>query len=135
MKHRGYLLDTNILSAMLKNPQGSVAEKIRQVGHQCIFTSIIVASELQFGIRKKASASLTERVERVLESINIIDFKSPADRHYGEIRSLLQQAGTPIGPNDLLIAAHALAENLIMVTDNSNEFQRVPRLKVENWLL
>lgn len=135
MKHKGYLLDTNILSAIIKNPQGLAAQKVRKVGYNKVFTSIIVASELQFGLRKKASEKLKLRVESLLESINIMDFKSPADLQYGKIRHQLQQAGTPIGPNDLLIAAHALAENLIMVTDNINEFKRVSELDVENWLI
>lgn len=135
MKHKGYLLDTNILSAMIKNPQGLVTQKVREVGHNKIFTSIIVASELQFGLKKKASEKLKSRVESLLESINILNFKAPADLHYGKIRHQLQQAGTPIGPNDLLIAAHALAENLIMVTDNINEFKRISELDVENWLI
>jgi tRNA(fMet)-specific endonuclease VapC len=134
MKAASYLLDTNILSDIIKNPRGSAAQKIRSVGSEVVFTSIIVASELQFGIRKKSSVQLTERVERLLESIEVLNFKSPSDIHYGEIRHYLQKAGTPIGPNDLLIAAHALAENLVVVTDNTKEFNRVPGLQVENWL-
>ncbi len=134
MKQVGYLLDTNILSALIKDPKGNAAQQVRKVGADKIFTSIIVASELQFGIRKKASDQLTQRVESLLESIQVLDFKTPADIHYGEIRHFLQKSGTIIGPNDLLIAAHALSENLIMVTDNVKEFNRVPDLKVENWL-
>lgn len=128
------MLDTNILSALIKEPTGKAAQHVREIGADKIVTSIIVASELHFGIRKKASDQLTQRVERLLGSIQILDFKSPAEIYYGEIRNYLQKAGTIIGPNDLLIAAHALAENLILVTDNVNEFNRVPDLKVENWL-
>ncbi|CAA6817013.1 MAG: VapC toxin protein [uncultured Thiotrichaceae bacterium] len=134
MKQVGYLLDTNILSTLVKDPQGHAALRVREVGADKIYTSIIVASEMQFGIRKKASAQLTRRVERLLESIQILNYDSPADVHYGEIRHFLQKTGKIIGPNDLLIAAHALSENLIMVTDNVSEFSRVPTLKVENWL-
>jgi len=134
MKQAGYLLDTNILSALIKEPQGNAAQQLRKIGADKIFTSIIVASELQFGIRKKASKQLTKRVEDLLESIQILDFKSPADIYYGKIRNFLEKKGTIIGPNDLLIAAHALSENLIIVTDNLNEFTRVPDLQVENWL-
>ena len=134
MKPSGYLLDTNILSHILKEPKGSAAIKLRNVGSNKIFTSIIVAAELQFGIKKKASNKLSHRVKQLSEAIEILDFKPPADVHYGEIRNQLQKAGTPIGPNDLLIAAHALSENLIMVTDNIREFERVPNLLVENWL-
>lgn len=134
MKPVGYLLDTNILSSLLREPKGNAAQQVREVGADKIYTSIIVACEMQFGIRKKASAPLTQRVESLLESIQILDFKPPADVHYGEIRHFLQKSGTIIGPNDLLIAAHALSENLIMVTDNTNEFKHVPKLHVENWL-
>lgn len=134
MKQAGYLLDTNILSALIKEPKGNAAQQLREVGADKIFTSIIVASEMQFGIRKKGSEQLTQRVESLLASILVLDFKSPADIHYGEIRHFLQKSGTVIGPNDLLIAAHALSENLVMVTDNVNEFNRVPGLEVENWL-
>lgn len=134
MKDIGYLLDTNIISDFIKNPQGKAAQKIREVGNNNIFTSIIVACELRFGIRKKASKELTERVEKVLDVIEIINFTPPSDAHYAEVRTYLEKAGTPIGPNDLLIASHALTESLIMVTGNIREFERVPDLKVENWL-
>ncbi len=135
MKQPDYLLDTNILSALIKDPKGNAAQQVRGVGADRIFTSIIVASEMQFGIRKKASDQLTERVESLLASIQILDFKPPADLlHYGELRHLLQKSRIVIDPNDLLIAAHVLSENLIMVTENVNEFNRVPRLNVENWL-
>jgi tRNA(fMet)-specific endonuclease VapC len=129
MKIKGYLLDTNILFAIIKDPQGRAAQQIRIIGNDKIFTSIIVAAELQFGIREKDSSVLTQRVEDLLEAIQILDFKSPADRYYGEIRNYLQKKGTLIDPNDLLIAAHALAENLLVVTDNIREFERVPDLK------
>ncbi len=134
MKLKGYLLDTNILSAIIKDPQCKGAQQIRMVGNDKIFTSIIVAAELQFGIRKKDSTASTQRVENLLEVIQVLDFKSLADYQYGEIRNHLQKMGTPIDPNDLLIAAHALAENLVIVTDNMREFERVPDLKIENWL-
>ncbi len=134
MKQAGYLLDTNILSALVKEPKGNAAQRLREIGTDKIFTSIIVACEMQFGIRKKASKQLTWRVASLLESIQVLDFKPPADISYGEIRHFLQKSGAIIGPNDLLIAAHALSENLIMVTDNIREFKCIPDLKVENWL-
>lgn len=134
MKAVGYLLDTNILSTLVREPKGNAAQQVRKVGTDRIYTSIIVASEMQFGIKKKASDQLTKRVESLLATIQVLDFKPPADKHYGQIRHFLQKSGAIIGPNDLLIAAHALSENLIMVTDNINEFKRVPNLNVENWL-
>lgn len=135
MSQKGYLLDTDTLSDAVKNPQGKVVRKIREAGNESIFTSIIVASELRFGIKKRGADSLTTRVELMLKAINILNFKPPADVHYAHIRNYLEKAGKPIGPNDLLVAAHALTEDLIVVTGNTREFCRVPDLEVENWLL
>lgn len=129
-----YLLDTNILSALARQPDGRVALKIMEVGVDAVATSLIVASEIRFGLAKSTSARLIDNVTQVLDCIEIIPLESPVDAHYAEIRHALERAGTPIGPNDLLIAAHARALNRILVTDNLREFARVPGLSVENWL-
>ena len=129
-----YLLDTNILSDLIRHPQGSVVDRIRSVGESAVFTSIIVASELRFGAAERASAALIERVERILGAIDVLPLEVPADRHYAEIRTALEASGTPIGPNDLLIAAQARAQSAVLVTANRAEFARVPGLRVENWL-
>ncbi len=129
-----YLLDTNILSDLLKNPQGNVTQKIEQVGEDHVCTSVIVASELRFGAVKKGSAELTSRVEAILSAIEILSYDAPADIHYTKLRTHLEKKGTPIGPNDMLIAAQALASDLVVVTANIKEFRRVPKLKVENWI-
>ncbi|MEZ5534612.1 MAG: type II toxin-antitoxin system VapC family toxin [Thiolinea sp.] len=129
-----YLLDTNIISDLVKHPQGRVYEKIRQAGEAAICTSIIVAAELRFGAAKKGSSALTERIGNLLERTTVLAFDAPADQTYGLIRQQLQQQGQPIGPNDLLIAAHALSFGLVLVSHNLSEFQRVPGLRVEDWL-
>jgi tRNA(fMet)-specific endonuclease VapC len=129
-----YLLDTNIVSDLIKNPHGRVAAKIVEVGESAIATSIVVAAELRFGVAKRGSASLTAQVEAILGAINILPLQSPADACYGQIRAALEQRGRMIGANDLLIAAHALSLSCILVTDNLGEFERVAELKVENWL-
>ena len=129
-----FLLDTNILSDLIKNPQGSITKKIEEKGEDSICTSIIVASELRFGANKKGSKELTKKVEIILSAIEIVPLDTPVDRFYGTLRTHLEMQGTPIGPNDLLIAAHALALDLIVVTANISEFNRVPNLTVENWL-
>lgn len=131
---RRYLLDTNIISELLRNPQGSVMQQISKLGEEKICTSIIVASELRFGAVKKGSQKLTERVETILSAMEIIPLEEPVDNHYAEIRNYLEKNGNPIGPNDLLISAQALALDLIVVTANMEEFTRVPGLKVENWI-
>jgi len=129
-----YLLDTNILSDLIRNPQGSVFKKITKIGEERIFTSILVSSELRFGACKRASKTLTERVEIILSNIEVLAYDEPADQHYAIIRDYLEKNGTPIGPNDLLIAAQVLATNSVLVTANTSEFSRVPELNIENWL-
>ena len=133
MAHR-YLLDTSILSQLLREPGGQVAARIGAVGERTVCTSIIVAAELRYGAMKSGSAALTERVGLVLSALDVLPLEPPADRHYGEIRHHLASTGVPIGPNDLLIAAQALAGDLTLVTANLREFARVPSLRVEKWV-
>ena len=130
-----YLLDTNILSHLIKNPRGPVMRRITTFGEEAICTSIIVASELRYGADKKGSPKLAAKVEEILENIEVLPLDIDADRHYGSIRSYLENRGEVIGPNDMLIAAQARSLGLILVTDNTREFERVSDLAVENWLL
>ena len=129
-----YLLDSNILSDLVRHPQGRVAEQIRRVGESEVCTSIIVAAELRFGAAKRGSARLTAQLEAVLSALAVVPLEQPADEAYGTILAQLEQAGTPIRGNDLLIAAHAKALGCTMVTDNEREFRRVKELACENWL-
>jgi tRNA(fMet)-specific endonuclease VapC len=129
-----YLLDTNILSDLLRNPGGRSARRLAIVGDAAVCTSLVVSCELRYGAIKKRSPQLMERVETALQSLEVLPLEKDADRHYAEIRSELDRLDTPIGPNDLLIAAHARALDLILVTDNVEEFARVPGLSIENWL-
>lgn len=129
-----YLLDTNILSDLVRHPQGRIANKIGQVGEEQVCTSIIVAAELRFGAVKSQSSRLRYQVEAILDALTILPFEAPADSVYANIHHQLEQAGTPIGPNDLLIAAQTLAQQQILVSANLREFSRVKKLKVENWL-
>jgi len=128
-----FLLDTNIISALLRDPQGPIARKIEGVGEDAICTSIIVAAELRFGAKKRGLEELTRRVNAVLNALTILPFVSPADDIYAATRAHLEEKGTPIGPNDLLIAASAIAQNCILVTKNTREFSRVPGLAVVDW--
>jgi len=129
-----YLLDTNIVSDLVRNPQGRVAEHIRKVGEAQICTSIIVAAELRYGATKKGSQRLTTQLETVLAALEVLPFEVPADVQYGAVRTRLERRGKPIGANDLLIAAQALTLAYTLVTDNEREFCRVPGLRLENWL-
>ena len=129
-----YLLDTNIISDLVKQPQGAIAKAITEIGEDAVFTSILVACELRYGVAKKGSSRLTAQVEAILSALEIAPFDEPADEFYGQIRNHLTQSGALIGPNDLLIAAHALALDAVLVTANESEFSRVPGLRVQNWL-
>jgi len=129
-----YLLDTNVLSDLVRNPSGRAAQRIAVVGEATVCTSIVVACELRYGAARSGSSRLSARVAGLLQSFEILPLDRDADRHYADIRMHLERTGKPIGPNDLLIAAHALALDLILVTHNVDEFARVPRLALENWL-
>jgi tRNA(fMet)-specific endonuclease VapC len=129
-----YLLDTNILSDLVRHPQGVVATRISEAGEATVCTSIIVAAELRFGAAKSGSKKLADRIELILSALEVVPLEPPADRCYGDLRHYLVRRGAPMGPNDMLIAAHALAAGLTVVTDNAGEFSRVPGLTVENWL-
>ena len=128
-----YLLDTNILSELVRQPLGRIAQRVAAVGEEAVCTSIIVAAELRSGARKKNSPRLTKQVEAVLAALEVLAFDAPADRFYARLRCVLEQSGMPIGPNDMLIAAHALACECVLVTANLDEFCRVSGLRVENW--
>ena len=129
-----YLLDTNIVSDLVRNPQGRVAQHIRKIGEHKVCTSIIVAAELRYGASKKGSPKLSAQLEAVLGALEILPFETPADQAYGSIRTLLERAGRPIGGNDLLIASQAVALGYTVVTDNDDEFSHVENLQHENWL-
>jgi tRNA(fMet)-specific endonuclease VapC len=128
------MLDTNIVSNLVRNPTGVVFDRIVEVGSDALCISIITAAELRFGCAKKGSEKLLRQVEAILDALEILPFDVPADVEYGGIRAELEAAGKPIGPNDLLIAAHAYALGATLVTANTAEFQRIRGLALENWL-
>jgi tRNA(fMet)-specific endonuclease VapC len=129
------MLDTNIVSALAREPHGAAAARIAAVGSDAVCVSVITASELRFGCEKKASRRLTTQIDAILGAIAILPFDVPADATYGRLRAALEGAGTPIGPNDLLIASHALTLGATLVTANVDQFRRVHGLRVENWLI
>lgn len=129
-----YLLDTNIVSDLVRNPQGRVTRCIRAVGEARVCTSIVVAAELRYGAAKKGSGRLSAQIEAVLGALDVLPLDIPADAAYGRLRVDLERAGRPIGGNDLLIAAQAVALGHTLVTDNEREFARIDGLACENWL-
>lgn len=133
MVNRRYMFDTNILSSLIKWPSNPLANRIAALNREEFCTSIVVACELKYGVAKKESQSLSSRVDQLLACIDILPLNTEVEDHYAEIRVALEKIGRPIGHNDLFIAAHARSLELIFITDNFNEFSRVPGLVVENW--
>lgn len=129
-----YLLDTNVVSDLVRNPQGVVFQRIAEIGEASVCTSIVVAAELRYGAEKRGSARLSAQLEMVLGALDILPLETPADVYYGRLRAELERRGQLIGPNDLLIAAQALTHGHVLVTDNVREFGKVEGLAVENWL-
>lgn len=129
-----FLLDTNILSDLIRNPHGGIAERIAEVGEAEVATSIIVAAELRYGAERRGSARLTAQLEAVLDLLPVLPLGDDADARYARLRADLERRGKPIGANDMLIAAHALALGATLVTDNMREFERVQGLSMVNWL-
>ncbi|NTF31383.1 type II toxin-antitoxin system VapC family toxin [Rhizobium skierniewicense] len=129
-----YMLDTNIVSDVVRNPFGPAAEKLYHLSQDDICISSIVLSEILFGIKRKGSARLSRLVEGLLTRIATVDYDPAAARHYADVRASLEQRGTLIGTTDMFIAAHALSLDIILVTNNVREFSRVEGLKIENWI-
>jgi tRNA(fMet)-specific endonuclease VapC len=130
-------LDTNIISDMMRDLRGLAATKAKIAsvsrGYEVLYTSTIVQCELEYGLLKKESSRLQSAYVRVMESIEILPVDSSIAADYAKLRTTLERLGTPIGANDTLIAAHALALGATLVTADA-EFSRVPGLKIENWL-
>ena len=130
-----YLLDTNIIYHLADQPDGLLGQRLRGLPPESVCTSIIVSAEVRFGLAKRGSKALADRVLLTLSAIQILPWEAPADEIYGNLRARLQRSGQPIGSNDLLIASHALALERTLVSANEREFRRVPGLSVENWLV
>ena len=131
---RRAMLDTNIVSALMRDPRGAIRRKAEEFGLDDLCISIIVAGELEFGIAKSGSRRIRAQFDAILKTMEIVPVHAPTERLYGEVRAHLLERGKVIGPNDVWIAAHALALGLTLVTGNIREFSRVPRLRTENWL-
>jgi tRNA(fMet)-specific endonuclease VapC len=129
-----YLLDTDIVSDLVRRPGGLVSQRIREVGEAQVCTSIIVAAELRYGAAKRGSPRLSSQLETILAALDVLALEAPVDSVCGGLRARLEQLGQPIGANDLLIAAQALALGYTFVTANQREFARINQLHCENWL-
>jgi len=127
-----YVLDTNAISHAVRIPAGAVAVHIDR-HRAAVVTSVIVESEVRFGIAQKPGSRVAGRVERFLDSMTSLSFDSDAASHYGDIQAQLEAIGEPIDPMDALIAAHARSLDACLITHNVSHFQRVPGLRWENW--
>lgn len=129
-----YMLDTNIFIYLCKAKHPAIADQVRAYGPGDIVISSITLAELEFGIAKSGKPDKNRRhFQEFLLPFDILPFDSGAAVEYGMVRRHLEQAGSPIGPLDTLIASHALALGVVLVTNNEREFSRVPGLKIENW--
>ena len=131
-----YMLDTNICIYAIKNKPEQVLEKLKENLSNGICISAITLAELQHGVEKSMNPEKNSMaLLQFLSILDILPFDDLAAVEYGKICAYLQKRGTPIGTMDMLIAAHAKTENLIIVTNNVREFERVPDLKIENWII
>ena len=130
-----YLLDTNICIYIAKYQPPAVRQRFSQHNANELAMSVITLGELRFGAEKsQARAQALAAIEQLTNTLQIVEMPANAGEHYGQIRAELQRKGTPIGNNDLWLAAHARSQGWILVTNNQREFVRVPGLVVENWV-
>jgi tRNA(fMet)-specific endonuclease VapC len=132
-----YLLDTNIISALMKDRTGATTANVRAWAQRLpdcrLVTSVVVQYELLFGLARHGTSRLQIAYEIQINNLPVLPLDAAVGPHYARIRAHLEKAGTPIGANDTLIAAHALALGATLVTADA-EFSRVPDLALENWL-
>jgi tRNA(fMet)-specific endonuclease VapC len=130
-----YLLDTNICIYIAKRRPPSVARRLARLAPGSVGMSLITFGELRYGAEKSTRRKMAlDTLEHLAELIPVIEPDLGVGKTYGALRAQLERAGTPIGNNDLWIAAHALALGVTLVTNNTREFDRVSRLKLANWV-
>lgn len=132
---QSYMLDTDTVSMLSRDPRGRIYQKIADVGPDRICLSLFTKAEILYGCEKNQSNKLKETMWTILDNIRILQPPDEIAAIYAKLRNHLRLNGTIIGANDLWIAAHALVEDCVMVTGNTREFARVPDLSVENWTL
>ena len=130
-----YLLDTNICIYLMNHYPPEVLQKLRKVGVGKIALSSITVSELHYGARKSDRIKQNiQRIEEFIYPFDVLAYDEAASQEYGKIRAYLEKNGQVIGPLDMLIAAHALSRDLILITNNTKEFRRIKSLQIENWV-
>jgi tRNA(fMet)-specific endonuclease VapC len=130
-----FLLDTDTCSHIMRADSSAIWDRLDKLDERSAGISVITLGELQFGVALKPMATrIAAQLDILLRYLQVLPLNPDTCLHYGRIRSALQGKGTPIGPNDLWIAAHALTLGLTLVTNNTREFKRVSGLKLENWV-
>jgi tRNA(fMet)-specific endonuclease VapC len=129
-----YMLDTNICIHVMKNYPENLRERFNALAEQLCISSITLG-ELHYGAEKSARrAHNLTAIENFVARLDVLPFAEKAAAHYGQVRAELERAGTPCGPHDMQIGGHARSEGLIVVTNNTREFIRMPGVRVENWI-
>lgn len=130
-----YLLDTNICIYIIKKKPEHVKNRFSSLHIGDVAISTITQSELQYGVEKSSNPEKNQAaLDQFLLPLTILEYDQAAAKEYGKIRRVLEKQGQPIGPLDMLIAAHARSLNLIVITNNVREFSKVPDLHLENWV-
>ena len=127
-----YMLDTGIASYLIRGDHPGVTEKFTELYEKCVISSI-TAAELQYGARKRSNRALTQKVQALCDLIPIISWNEDAAGNYAKLRVELETAETPIGNMDMMIAASAIAEEAVLVTNNTGHFSKIAPLKLEDW--
>ena len=127
-----YMLDTDIASYLIRGDHPGVTEKFTELYEKCVISSV-TAAELQYGARKRNNRALTQKVQALCDLIQIIPWNEDAAGSYAKLRVELETAGTPIGNMDMMIAASAMAEGAVLITNNTGHFSRIASLKLEDW--
>ena len=130
-----YMLDTDICIYIIKRRPAGVLKRFEAVQDDQVCLSVVTFAELQYGVERSSSKAFNQSVvTNFVSRLNVLAWDGEAARQYGRIRNELEKKGTPIGNMDLMIAAHALSQGCILVTNNLREFKRVPRLKTGHWI-
>jgi tRNA(fMet)-specific endonuclease VapC len=131
-----YMLDTDTCSYIMKRSNDAVLKRLRKIPVSDVCISVVTKSELLFGVEVSPRRRQDESaLNAFLRYVEVLDFPDTASPHYAKIRAYLKTLGTMIGANDLFIAAHARSLGVTLVTNNTREFGRVPKLNIENWTL
>jgi tRNA(fMet)-specific endonuclease VapC len=129
-----YMLDTNICIYVIKSHPPTIRERFNSLAEQLCISTITLA-ELLYGAEKSTLRAENLRViEQFTSRLEVLAFPAKAAAHFGQIRAEVERLGTPVGPLDMLIGAHARAEGLVVATNNEREFRRLPGVRVENWV-